>query len=201
MNKHALIIFVRNPELGKVKTRLAGSIGDEKALVIYQKLLQLTHDMAIACDADRFLYYSGNIQSNDIWENRYFFKREQSGPDLGTRMYNAFREVLSRGYKRVLIVGSDCPGLIPAIIQTAFAQLLQTDVVIGPASDGGYYLLGMKELLPLLFEPREWGSSTVLQTTVSHIAELGKSYSLLPVLSDIDQASDLEAYKHLFGLL
>lgn len=198
MKKNALILFVRNPEPGKVKTRLAATIGDEEALAVYQQLLQLTHDMALGCDADRFLYYAGGIPSNDLWENEYFIKREQAGQDLGDRMCNAFREVLNMGYRGAVIAGSDCPGLTAAMIHTAFDQLDKTDVVIGPASDGGYYLLGMKELLVKLFVNKSWGTDQVLNETIGELHMARKNFELLHVLSDIDTADDLEQYGWLF---
>lgn len=194
MKKNALILFVRNPEPGKVKTRLAATIGNEKALAVYQQLLQLTHDMALGCDADRFLYYAGGIPSNDLWENEYFIKREQAGHDLGARMCNAFREVLDMGYRGAVIAGSDCPGLTAAMIHAAFDQLDKTDVVIGPASDGGYYLLGMKELLVKLFVNKSWGTDKVLNETTGDLHMAGKKFELLRVLSDIDTAADLEQF-------
>ena len=145
MVENALIIFTRNPELGKCKTRLAKSIGDENALEIYKFLLQHTANVAKEVTADKFVFYSENIIENDIWETSVFNKELQNGLDLGERMQNAFSLLFSKGYKKVLIIGSDLYDLEANLVNNAYKNLNEHDVVIGPAEDGGYYLLGMKK--------------------------------------------------------
>ena len=191
--KKAIIIFVRNPELGKVKTRLAKEIGDAKALQVYTELLQHTHTITSHLDCDRFVFYTDVINENDLW-NDGFEKKLQEGESLGDRMLLAFFELFQQGYSKIVIVGSDCPELTPFIIEDAFDKLDTSDVVIGPSTDGGYYLLGLTKLIPPLFATKQWSTGTVLADTINDIALLRKSYSLLTELSDIDTAQDLARF-------
>ena len=150
MTKKLLIIFVKNAVKGKVKTRLAATIGDEKALEIYQILVQHTFDITIALPVNKAVFYSDFLQE-DIWSPAFYENFVQSGTDLGERMYQAFQQGFATGYEQVCIIGSDCYELTEQIIQQAFEKLELTDVVIGPAEDGGYYLLGMKGLHETIF--------------------------------------------------
>lgn len=187
---NALIVFVKNPVLGKVKTRLAETLGAEKALEIYEMLLTHTRTVCVAIDAEQFIYYSNFIDIADGWQNckRYL----QKGNDLGAKMSNAFAEVFALGNNNIVIIGSDCIEITPAIIQEAFDELDKHDVVIGPAADGGYYLLGMKQLHGHLFINKSWSTEVVLQQTLTDVASLSLSYKLLPVLNDIDDETDLD---------
>lgn len=196
MNDRALIVFIKNPELGKVKTRLANDIGAEKALVIYLHLLNITRNEVLKADADRHLYYNDHIDLTDDWSNEHFTKHlQKNSPDLGDRMYSAFYDVFKKGYKKVLIIGSDCPDISAEIIDQAFKELNNNDVVIGPAKDGGYYLLGMNELEKEYFEGKEWSTSSVREDTIGSVKALGKAYSLLKELRDVDHAEDLTDIK------
>ena len=188
--KKAIIIFVRNPELGKVKTRLAKEIGDKQTLKVYKELLQHTHNITYDLICDRFVYYADYINNNDLWENENFKKKLQEGETLGNRMIVAFFELFQLGYNSVVIIGSDCPELTPLVIRDAFDQLDKTDVVIGPASDGGYYLLGLTHLIPELFNNKQWTTNSVLADTIKDTINLKKSCSFLSELSDIDTAED-----------
>jgi rSAM/selenodomain-associated transferase 1 len=193
--KNALIIFTRNPELGKCKTRLAKTIGDQSALDIYKYLLQHTANVSKKVDASRYVFYSETIRQNDIWENKYFNKKLQSGSDLGERMLNAFTDLFKADYKNVLIIGSDLLDLNETIIADAFAKLETTDVVIGPAEDGGYYLLGMKSLQENIFKNKDWGTETVRTETLKDLENC--TVSLLKVLNDIDTYEDMKHYEQL----
>jgi uncharacterized protein len=195
--KKAIIIFVRNPELGKVKTRLAKEIGDQETLKVYSFLLQHTHNMACNVDCDRFVFYADYINENDLWENENFQKKMQEGDSLGNRMMVAFFELFQLGYSKVVIIGSDCPELTPFIIEDAFDRLDITDVVVGPSTDGGYYLLGLTHLIPELFINKEWSTNTVLIDTIKDTVSLGKSCSFITELSDIDTADDLYRYQEM----
>lgn len=188
----SLIIFVKNPEKGKVKTRLAKDIGDDQALHVYQRLLQYTRDITKGLNSEKLVFYSDFIDNNDLWDNMTFEKRLQQGFDLGERMQNAFADAFARGQKRVLIIGSDCAELQTYMIKEAFAVLENNEVVIGPAKDGGYYLLGMKTFYPTLFENKPWSSQDLLMDTIIDLKKLKASYYLMKTLSDIDHASDLE---------
>tara|TARA_R110002049_G_scaffold3502_1_gene26224 strand:- start:2931 stop:3554 length:624 start_codon:yes stop_codon:yes gene_type:complete len=190
---NALIIFIKNPELGKVKTRLASSIGDEKALKVYKILLERTKEIVLRVNSKRFLYYSNSIQDSDGWGTAFFSKQIQDRGDLGERMKDAFKKAFLEGSSKVLIVGSDCYDLSSDIIELAFKSLEQKDTVIGPANDGGYYLLGMKGFIPEIFEDIEWSTSTVFDETVRKLKDLKQSVNILPELIDIDELSDLQA--------
>ncbi|HMG14641.1 MAG TPA: TIGR04282 family arsenosugar biosynthesis glycosyltransferase [Saprospiraceae bacterium] len=194
MDNNVLIIFIKNPVLGKVKTRLANAIGEEKALIIYAELLDITRNQVLDLPFKKYLFYSEFIDGNDHWPEDIFTKEVQSGADLGKRMCNAFRHVLSNASKAV-IIGSDCPELSSQVIEKAFFLLDSNDVVIGPSSDGGYYLLGMKALHIDLFSGISWSSSEVLSSSITKLEMAALSYSLLEVLDDIDQVEDLEKWR------
>ncbi|RNC84138.1 MAG: glycosyltransferase [Winogradskyella sp.] len=194
MSDKALIIFTRNPELGKCKTRLAKSIGDEEALKIYKHLLSHTAEIAKKVNTERFVFYSENILDNDLWDNNSFNKRLQNGKDLGERMQNAFETLFSEGFKKLIIVGSDLLDLSETIIENAFKKLDTNDAVIGPAEDGGYYLLGMNVLNKKVFESKKWGSETVFEETKKDF--YGQSLYVLETLNDIDYLEDLKPYKN-----
>jgi uncharacterized protein len=188
MNNKALIIFVRKPELGKVKTRLAATLGNEKALAVYLELLQHTHEISVTVNADKFVFYADAIEEHDMWNG--FTKKLQSSDDLGGKMKAAFAFLFDAGYRQVVIMGSDCFELSNEIIEKAFNTLEQNDVVIGPASDGGYYLLGMKKLFSFLFENKNWSTEHVFQQTVSDLQKENISFSELVMLTDVDTEAD-----------
>lgn len=185
-----LLIFCKNPHLGKVKTRLAATVGDAEALRVYRILLEKTRAAALNVEAERRLYYSDFVETGDEWPETHFHKHAQTGQDLGERMENAFRDAFSDGGTKVVIIGSDCPDLSGTLLQGAFQRLDEADFVLGPASDGGYYLLGMKTLEASLFRDMEWSVSTVGAETLHRIGGLGKSCFLMPVLDDVDTEED-----------
>jgi rSAM/selenodomain-associated transferase 1 len=189
--KRALIIFVRIPEAGKVKTRLAATVGNEAALNIYQKLLLHTLAITQAVEAEKFVFYAGAIAKDDIWHQNHYHKHVQENADLGTRMSSAFQYVFEQGYQQVIIIGSDCPTLTTEHINHAFEQLNNHEIVIGPASDGGYYLLGLQSLHKELFEDKAWSTDTVYSDTVRTINLLQLTHHALETLTDVDEEKDL----------
>ena len=189
---NCLLIFTRNPELGKVKSRLAKGVGKENALSIYKKLLQHTREVVTQVDCDRWVGYSVSIRDNDMWATRDFKKFKQEGDDLGDRMKHAFKAAFAAGHKKVIIVGSDLYDLRARHIEEAFAALDTQETVIGPAKDGGYYLLGMKSLIPEVFSNKEWGTETVYETTLANLNK--EKLHTLEELNDIDFAEDLKPY-------
>ncbi len=188
--KEAIIIFVRNPELGKVKTRLAATVGNDKALAIYKELLQHTFSTVKNVKADKFVFYHEVITDNDIWSEMGFIKKIQQNVELGEKMKAAFQEVFSADYKNVLIIGSDCLQLNSKIIEDAFTMLKEKDTVIGPAKDGGYYLLGMSIMHNFIFENKEWSTSSVFSDTIHDIEQHQLSVGFLPELLDVDSEED-----------
>ena len=187
----ALIIFVRNPVLGKVKTRIAATLGTEKALKIYKILLQHTNDITAAIHADKFVFYADYINHEDLWENHLYNKELQTSIDLGERMKNAFGFLFEKGYKNVGIIGSDCYDLTENILIDAFSKLIKTEVVIGPANDGGYYFIGMNTFIPQLFDGKNWSAESVCSDTKKQLKELEIPFYLLPTLSDVDEEKDV----------
>ncbi len=189
-----MLIFTKNPEAGKVKTRLAATLGDDEALAIYRQLLSHTISVTEYLPVDKFVFYSNHIEQEDFWHSKHYYKEVQQGFDLGERMKNAFDVTFQNGYDKIVIIGTDCPDLNAGIIMNAFAYLNSHDVVIGPAEDGGYYLLGMKQLHSQLFENITWSTSIVLDETVTKCAALQLDYCLLPVLKDIDEEKDWQTF-------
>lgn len=192
-----LLIFIKNPEKGKVKTRLAETAGEGKALEIYQKLLEITKSVTDPLSVDREVWYSRFIDKDDLWSGGRYEKKLQRGADLGTRMKTAFREAFARGSGRVVIIGSDCPGLRASILRQAFRLLDSHKVVVGPARDGGYYLLGMAEFFPALFEQKGWSTPAVCGQTIRQLRKMDVSYRLLTELNDIDTQQDLDQSQYL----
>ncbi len=186
--QRALIIFVRNPQLGKVKTRLAEQIGAQKALLVYKRLLEHTRKVALDSNCTKYVFVTEPL-AIDTW--KIFSEEKQMGESLGERMFSAFQSVFAKGYKQVIVIGSDCPGLTSAHIHHAFESLEQNDVVIGPAHDGGYYMLGLKELYREVFENKAWSTSSVLSDTMDSIHQLKLSCKVMKLLTDVDREEDL----------
>lgn len=191
MDKKALIVLAKNAELGKVKSRLAKSIGDKAALDIYEKLLSYTLEITKELEVDKFIFYSNEIDINDSWSKNNFKQFIQFGNNIGARMQHAFKKVFDQGYKSVVVIGSDCPELSSQIISSAFSELEKKDVVIGPAIDGGYYLIGMNENHPEFFINKKWSTNTVASDTISDFKKLHLDYSILLKLTDLDTIEDV----------
>ncbi len=193
METNKLIIFVKNPILGKVKTRLAADVGNEFALETYKMLLQHTLQVANQSNASVSIYYADFINDDDIWNG--FDKQLQEQKDLGSRMSQAFQNEIKKGFKKTLIIGSDCLDISSDIINEAFNSLDKNDVVIGPAQDGGYYLLGSKKLFPKIFQKKKWSTESVFIDTIEDINALNLNHYCLETLSDIDTKVDLDKYE------
>ena len=192
MPSQALIIFVKNPIEGQVKTRIAKTVGHAKAVEIYRELLQYTHDVAEtlpAADYAKTVYYGDFINDDDLW-NGWQKALQPQGGDLGNRMKQAFREQFALGAERVVIIGSDCLDLKPHHLQEAFQQLQRRDVVLGPSTDGGYYLLGMNVLYEPIFNDMPWSQSELMEKTRAVLAQNNITYALLEPLIDIDEWGD-----------
>lgn len=188
--KQLLIIFVKNIKLGKVKTRLAKTIGDEGALEVYTQLVQITEKATETIDVDKLIYFSDTI-INTKW--KMVNKKVQIGNDLGERMHNAFYDGFKQGYESIVLIGSDLPEISAAIILNGFAALEQKEVVFGPAEDGGYYLIGMNSLNPMLFENKPWSKNNLLAITLQELSQENIAFSLIEMLNDIDTFEDLLA--------
>jgi rSAM/selenodomain-associated transferase 1 len=197
-----LILFYRNPELGKVKTRLSASIGEEKALAVYYLLSHQTKNVTATLRCDKILCYTDFIDTEDSWPSAVYLKSLQQGADLGERMMFAFQSGFERKYKSICIIGMDCFELTSAILEKAFEKLTTHEIVIGPAKDGGYYLLGMNHPHPELFQNKKWSSDSVAADTLSDCEKLKLNVFKLPTLADVDRENDLpEAIRKSLQLL
>jgi rSAM/selenodomain-associated transferase 1 len=191
--KKALIIFQKNPEPGKVKTRLAATIGNDNALKIYNILVEHTHALARDLQVEKFLYFSNFIEEDKAWDG--YNKRVQSGDDLGLRMFNALSEVRAEGHDQVVVLGTDCYELNLEILESAFVALESSDYTIGPAEDGGYYLIGTRSADEEVFLGKTWSTESVFEEAKKSIEQLRKSLKVLPILSDVDYEEDLKSLK------
>ena len=185
------MIFVKNPVPGKVKTRLAKTMGADKAFEIYQELLEHTHRVTKNLAVDKAVMYSDEIITGDIWDKGNYEKWDQEGSDLGKRMLNAFKNAFQKGYRKAVIIGSDSFEITSKIISEAFEAIPQNNFVLGPTHDGGYYLIGMTALHTPLFKNKKWSSEEVLQDTLIDIRNMNGSYKLLAELTDVDTEEDL----------
>ncbi|RRO12155.1 TIGR04282 family arsenosugar biosynthesis glycosyltransferase [Flavobacteriaceae bacterium 14752] len=197
--KNCLIIFTRKPEKGKVKTRLAQGVGDDKALEIYKFLLQHTAKVTAKVKAHKQVYYTKAIAKNDFWDDKIFEKKVQIDGDLGQKMQQAFEQAFQDGFEKVVIIGSDLYDINHKLIDKAFAKLDHNDAVIGPATDGGYYLLGTKSIFPEVFKNKPWGTDEVLNLTLQDLKS--KQVALLEAKNDIDYLEDLNDFTELKMLL
>lgn len=185
------MVFVRNPVKGEVKTRLSASIGEEKAFKVYKFLLSYTESVVKQADVEVEIWYSESVVSDDVWSKPGIQKRVQAAGNLGKKMSRAFRTGFENGYEKIIIIGSDCHQLEAAHIEEAFQKLGDSDVVVGPSKDGGYYLLGMKRWHPNLFTDKPWSTNSLYAKTLASITGKNLSVSTLEVLNDIDTIEDL----------
>lgn len=204
MNHQYLIIFTRYPEPGKTKTRLIPALGQEGAANLQRQMTEQTlakvkqlFDFISLSFEIRFV--GGNYQLMKNWLGSDLKYQEQGTGNLGDRMAKAFKQAFNNGSKSVIIIGIDCPSLSPEIIVKAFEKLDQYDVVIGPARDGGYYLIGLSKFIPELFQGINWGSAEVLEKTVAIAQNFNLIISYLPQLSDIDRPEDLNSLSNLLN--
>lgn len=186
-----IVIFARAPVLGQVKTRLAKSIGDERALALYQAFLDDTCALTQGLGAQRLLAVHGGLDHPHLVhlaKSQRLELVEQGDGDLGAKMARAIATHVGRG--PVVIIGSDAPTLPRAHLHQALDALMEHDVVIGPSEDGGYYLVGARLAVPELFANVRWSTPEVLATTQARLA--GRSHALLPSWYDVDSIEDLE---------
>ena len=194
-----LLIFARVPALGRVKSRLAAGVGQPAALAVYHELLAITRTAAVAAQVPTTVWLADAAgpepSAAEAQEWAAMTTRCQAAGDLGERMTAAFAAAFAAGASRVAIIGTDCPGLRADHLRQAFALLAEYDVVLGPATDGGYYLLGLRQPQPELFQNKEWSTATVLTDTVADAHRLSRRVALLPELRDVDTAADLAVWR------
>lgn len=198
----AAVLFVKPPAAGRVKTRLASAIGAEQACTLYRYLAEATIQQVVLSSLPLLLFFDGAAEETlpADWRSCANACHPQQGNNLGSRMAMAFEQVFSQGYQQVLLIGSDIPGLDAAYLKQATALLQRHDVVIGPAVDGGYCLIGChhNRFTPRLFQDIAWSTAQVLTSTCQTCAAAGLDYHLLPMLRDIDTIEDLKALQPYF---
>jgi uncharacterized protein len=197
--RECLIIFTRYPEPGKTKTRLIPVLGAEGAATLQRKMteqklaevkqLQAAYPLSVEVH-----FAGGTEQLMQEWLGSSLVYRHQSEGDLGYRMASAFQASFDAGMNAVVLIGTDCPDLNAPLIAEAFQALRQHDLVLGPAIDGGYYLIGLRRLIPELFTGICWSTVEVLQQTLSIAQRLELNVATLPLLSDIDRPEDLSVW-------
>ncbi len=194
--KNLLIIFTKNPLLGRVKTRLAKTLGDQKALSIFKKLLAQAAKTASEWNGDVWVFYADFLPENDLWSSVAQRKVLQEGKGLGERMAHAFGLGLS-SYDNVVLIGTDIPAISTQVIQKAFMVLDGHDFVIGPTFDGGYFLIGMKAFHSYVFQDITWSTASVFVQTKQKILDHHHSVFSLQPLIDVDSESDLAGFEWL----
>lgn len=191
--KKAIIIFQKNLELGKVKTRLAATVGDENALKIYTILVNHTHAEIQKTEADKFLFFSNYLDEDVKWSHCNL--HEQEGNDLGLRMFNAINKVKAMGVESIVVIGTDCYEFTSKHLNDAFLALESNDYCIGPAIDGGYYLIGTNRADEEVFLNKEWSTATVFEEAKANIKAIGKSVGILEIVPDVDYEEDLKTLR------
>lgn len=199
-----IVVFLRAPEKGRVKTRLARDVGDDTALLLYRAFAARTLDAARGGAATcRVLFYPpGKQHLVAAWLGKDYAYATQTGGDLGQRMANALAAEFSRGADRALLVGTDIPQVRSGHFHRAFQLLEERDTVLGPSADGGYWLIGFTQsgFTPQVFEGIEWSTDRVCRDTLDRMADAGRSVGLLPELRDIDTLADLNAVPEAYGI-
>jgi len=193
-HKNLLGFFAKYPEPGKVKTRLAEHIGFEKAAFFCRRISEYVLKRTAPSDSTylRIVFYTPDEMRKEFAEwLPCEILQAQKGPDIGERMDNALKEMFDRGAEKAIVVGADIPGLNREIIDNAFEKLDCADIVLGPALDGGYYLIGMKSPHPEVFRNITWSTGEVLNETLFRIKKAGLSYSTVVTLFDVDGPEDL----------
>jgi uncharacterized protein len=209
---HRLIIYTRYPEPGKTKTRLIPLLGEKEAADLQQKmteytLIQARQLLQLFPVTIEVRFAGGNLQLIEKWLSKNFnsqlLYQHQGEGDLGQKMANSFLEAFNKGAEQVITIGSDCPGVNTEILTTAFQHLQTHDLVLGPAIDGGYYLIGLQrnigELIGELFQNINWGTEQVLQQTIDIAQKLNLSVEYLPILADVDRPEDLYVWEQILN--
>jgi len=196
MNREVVLVFQKNAVLGKVKTRLASGMGELRALEIYRHLIQLTYSALEDVPVPVWTYFSDYIPESTHPSVEKSLVQE--GQDLGERMANAFARSFESGMEKVVLIGTDCPTLQSNHLNEAFEALNYSDLVVGPATDGGYYLIGMNRRADYLFEGITWSTSQVLSETLNVASQHGLTTTLLCELDDIDTQEDWQRYSSQF---
>jgi len=201
-----LVIFTRYPQSGKAKTRMIPALGSEGAAQLQRQMTEHTlRQIGALVEGDRVsadhatsvgIWFSGG--TSDLmreWLGLGWHYQPQPDGDLGMRMVAALQAAFDQGVERAVVIGTDCPGVDKRCLTEAFATLQQHDLVLGPATDGGYYLIGLRRLIPELFVGVPWSTADVLQTTLAIAHTLSLSTAQLEPLADVDYPADLPVWE------
>jgi rSAM/selenodomain-associated transferase 1 len=201
MTTNQLIVFTRYPTVGQAKTRLIPALGAAGAAELHRQMT--VHTLAQVRELQQYqslavtIYFAGQQHQSEMvaWLGSEWQYQQQVTGDLGVRMATAFADTLQSRMQKVVIIGTDCPGLTAEIIQNAFEHLSDHDLVLGPAIDGGYYLIGLRSIQPELFIDIPWSTDEVLAKTINIAQQLPLSIALLPPLADVDRPVDLPVWE------
>lgn len=195
MKKNAFILFLKYPERGAVKTRLADTLGEDVTYELYKCFLADLSAMVREVKAEMIIVYAG-VDGVSFPDFPGIECLRQRGNDIGERMHNAFLDVFARGFGRCVLIGSDSPDLPAVLVNDAFDKLDSADIVIGPGTDGGYYLIGCRRqsLCSSIFNGIKWSTSEVFKETVKRLDESGLKYAQLAPWPDIDDFDDLKNF-------
>jgi len=196
-----LILFTRYPEPGRTKTRLIPALGAQGAAALQRRMSEAVVARMVQFASQypvnpEIRYAGGNQQAMEAWLANGIPCLDQSEGDLGDRLGRAFAQAFAQGAGPVVVIGADCPGLTPALFAQAFAALAQKDLVLGPAMDGGYYLVGLARPAPDLFSEIPWGNKEVLAETLNQARAMALSTHLLEPLADVDRPEDLRYFDY-----
>lgn len=187
MRDERLILFVKAPRVGQVKTRLAATLGDAAACAAYERLANtLLANLASLPEVELRFTPEDARPEVEHWLRAGWIARGQGPGDLGQRLQSAFADAFASGAKRVVIIGSDCPEVTVSDVREAWKELRIRDLVVGPAADGGYWLIGLRQPQPALFENIPWSSESVLAETLRRARARQLKMQLLRILADVD---------------
>ncbi|MGF1524913.1 MAG: TIGR04282 family arsenosugar biosynthesis glycosyltransferase [Leptolyngbyaceae cyanobacterium] len=202
--KNRLIIFTRYPEAGKTKTRLIPHLGAEQAADLQRRMTEhivgITRPLRVKGSLSVEIHFSGgSLEQMQDWLGPELTYQPQPSGDLGRRLQHTFASGLQAGFERVVVIGSDCPEICSHHLEQALRQLHRHDIVLGPAVDGGYYLVGISRACTELFEGIAWGTEKVFAQTVAIANRLGCSLATLETLRDVDRPEDIAIFEHVSG--
>ena len=200
VSRNRLILFTRYPEPGRTKTRLIPHLGAEGAAALQRQMTEYVLTQVLAMTSQLPLsaevrFAGGNVTKMKAWLGRGLVYQPQGEGDLGDRIVRAFQQGFQAGMERIVVIGSDCPGIKPQQMIQAFNHLQQDDLVLGPAEDGGYYLIGLRQAQPALFQNIAWSTADVFQQTNAIAQQLRLSIAYLDRLSDVDRPEDLPVWE------
>lgn len=188
-------MFVKAPQAGRVKTRLAAALGMDAACQAYSQLVERLLSNLMDLDSVQLRFTPDNAEQEILhWGKACWQRAQQVSGDLGERLQRAFAQSLISGFGKVVVIGSDCPEVTSDDVRAAWRSLDHCDVVLGPAQDGGYWLVGLKSSQPALFENMAWSTDTVFEETRNRAKARGLKVATLRVLRDVDTPEDWKAF-------